>query len=164
MLFGPPRTVYAEVDRRRPSAEVDDDVFVALEHDQGVRSHLWMSVLAAIRGPRMRLLGVHAAFEKFGLDVQEQALSEGARPGPKALNFSFYRNPRLDDVLIRASQLASRQERARLYQRGQGLLADDMPWLPIYVRLVWGVARPEVHNLRLHPTGFHRLSPVALDQ
>lgn len=90
--------------------------------------------------------------------------SEGARPGPKALNFSFYRNPRLDDVLIRASQLASRQERARLYQRGQALLADDMPWLPIYVRLVWGVARPEVRNLRLHPTGFHRLSPVSLEQ
>src|SRR5688572_864277 len=90
--------------------------------------------------------------------------SEGARPGPKALNFSFYRNPRLDDVLIRASQLASRQERARLYQRGQALLADDMPWLPIYVRLVWGVARPEVRNLRLHPTGFHRLAPVSLEQ
>jgi peptide/nickel transport system substrate-binding protein len=89
--------------------------------------------------------------------------SEGARPGPKALNFSFYRNPRLDDVLIRASQLASRPERARLYQRGQALLADDMPWLPIYVRLVWGVARPEVRNLRLHPSGFHRLAPVALD-
>jgi peptide/nickel transport system substrate-binding protein len=89
--------------------------------------------------------------------------SEGARPGPKALNFSFYRNPRLDDVLIRASQLSSRQERARLYQRSQALLADDMPWLPIYVRLVWGVARPEVRNLRLHPTGFHRLAPVALE-
>jgi peptide/nickel transport system substrate-binding protein len=90
--------------------------------------------------------------------------SEGARPGPKALNFSFYRNPRLDDVLIRASQLASRQERVRLYKRGQGLLAEDMPWLPIYVRLVWGVARPEVRNLRLHPTGFHRLAPVSLEQ
>jgi ABC-type transport system substrate-binding protein len=90
--------------------------------------------------------------------------SEGARPGPRALNFSFYRNPRLDDVLIRASQLSSRQERARLYQRGQALLADDMPWLPIYVRLVWGVARPEVRNLRLHPSGFHRLAPVTLDQ
>jgi len=90
--------------------------------------------------------------------------SEGAKPGPRALNFSFYRNPRLDDVLIRASQLSSRQERARLYQRGQALLADEMPWLPIYVRLVWGVARPEVRNLRLHPTGFHRLAPVALDQ
>jgi predicted dehydrogenase len=80
VLFGPPRTVYAEVDRRRPSAEVDDDVFVALEHEAGVRSHLWMSVLAAIPGPRMRVLGMGAAYEKFGLDVQERALSEGARP------------------------------------------------------------------------------------
>jgi len=83
-LFGAPRTVYAEVDHRRPSTEIDDDVFVALEHDEGVRSHLWMSVLAAIQGPRMRLLGLHAAFEKFGLDVQEQALSERARPGGPA--------------------------------------------------------------------------------
>jgi predicted dehydrogenase len=80
VLFGPPRTVYAEVDRRRPSAEVDDDVFVALEHEAGVRSHLWMSVLAAMAGPRMRVLGMGAAYEKFGLDVQERALSEGARP------------------------------------------------------------------------------------
>jgi scyllo-inositol 2-dehydrogenase (NADP+) len=80
VLFGPPRTVYAEVDRRRPSAEVDDDVFVALEHEAGVRSHLWMSVLATIPGPRMRVLGMGAAYEKFGLDVQERALSEGARP------------------------------------------------------------------------------------
>jgi predicted dehydrogenase len=80
VLFGPPRTVYAEVDRRRPSAEVDDDVFVAFEHEAGVRSHLWMSVLAAIPGPRMRVLGMHAAYEKFGLDVQERALSEGAPP------------------------------------------------------------------------------------
>lgn len=80
VLFGPPRTVYAEVDRRRPGAEVDDDVFVALEHESGVRSHLWMSVLAAIRGPRMRVLGLRGAYEKFGLDGQEQALGEGARP------------------------------------------------------------------------------------
>jgi predicted dehydrogenase len=83
-LFGPPLTVYAEVDRRRPGAEVDDDVFVALEHGAGVRSHLWMSVLAAIPGPRMRLLGMGAAYEKFGMDVQEQALSEGRRPGDPA--------------------------------------------------------------------------------
>ena len=90
--------------------------------------------------------------------------SEGARPGPKALNFSFYRNPRLDDVLIRASQLSSRHERRRLYHRGQALLAADMPWLPIYVRLLWGVARPNVRDLRLHPTGFHRLTTVFLTQ
>jgi peptide/nickel transport system substrate-binding protein len=89
--------------------------------------------------------------------------SEGARPGALARNFSFYRNPRLDDVLIRASQLSSRVERARLYGRAQALLAEDMPWIPLYVRLVWALTRPEVRNLRLHPTGFHRLNVVALE-
>jgi ABC-type transport system substrate-binding protein len=89
--------------------------------------------------------------------------SESAAKGPRALNYSFYRNPRLDDVLVRASQLSYRAERAKLYQRAQALLADDLPWLPIYVRLIWGVARPEVRNLRLHPTGVHSLSGVSLE-
>ncbi|HEU5320369.1 MAG TPA: hypothetical protein VFX28_06185, partial [Methylomirabilota bacterium] len=89
--------------------------------------------------------------------------SEGAIRGAKALNYSFYRNPRLDDTLVRASQLSFRVERAKLYQRAQALLASELPWIPIYVRLEWGVARPEVRNLRLHPSGFHRLSGVTLE-
>jgi peptide/nickel transport system substrate-binding protein len=89
--------------------------------------------------------------------------SEGATRGRQAFNFSFYRNPRLDDMLIRASQLSARPERQRLYQRAQAVLAEEMPWLPLYVRLQWAVARPEVRGLRLHPTGFHRLSGVTLE-
>jgi peptide/nickel transport system substrate-binding protein len=89
--------------------------------------------------------------------------SEGAEKGPRATNLSFYRSPRVDDVLIRASQLSSRSERQRLYQRAQAMLADDMPWIPLYVRLVWAVPRPEVRGLRLHPSGLHRLSTVWLE-
>ena len=89
--------------------------------------------------------------------------SEAATKGPRALNFSFYRNPRLDDVLIRASQLSFRAERQRLYQRAQGMLAADVPWLPLYARLLWAVVRPEVRGLRLHLTGLHRLSTVGID-
>jgi peptide/nickel transport system substrate-binding protein len=89
--------------------------------------------------------------------------SEGASKGTPASNFSFYRNPRLDDLLIRASQLAFRPERQRLYQRAQATLANEVPWLPLYVRLLWAVTRPEVRGLRLHPTGFHRLTAVSLD-
>jgi peptide/nickel transport system substrate-binding protein len=89
--------------------------------------------------------------------------SETASRGPRALNFSFYRNPRLDDVLIRASQLSFRPERQKLYGRAQATLADELPWIPIYVRLVWAVARPEVRGLRLHPTGFHRLDGLFLE-
>jgi predicted dehydrogenase len=81
LLFGEADDVYAELDRRHPSAAVDDDSFVALTHRSGVRSHLFMSVMAARPGPRIRMLGSKAAYVKFGLDVQEAALRAGERPG-----------------------------------------------------------------------------------
>jgi predicted dehydrogenase len=80
-LNGPVRSVYAELNRRRPGALVDDDVFVALTHTNGVRSHLWASAAAANNGPRFRLLGDRAAFTSHGMDGQEDALLAGRRPG-----------------------------------------------------------------------------------
>ena len=83
-LFGPAREVYAELDRRRPGVESDDDAFVALTHASGVRSHLSMSALAAQPSPRFRVLGSAGAYTKWGLDVQEDALRAGVRPGGDA--------------------------------------------------------------------------------
>jgi predicted dehydrogenase len=80
-LLGPVRAVYAELDRRRPGVTTDDDAFVALTHTSGARSHLWMSKVAAQRGPRFRVLGERAAFTKHGLDGQEPALAAGVVPG-----------------------------------------------------------------------------------
>jgi len=79
-LFGPVRTVYAELDLRRPGVQVDDDVFVALTHENGVRSHLWASAHAAHHGPRFRVLGSEGAFVVSGMDEQEDALDAGRRP------------------------------------------------------------------------------------
>jgi predicted dehydrogenase len=82
LLFGPVAAVYAEVDTRRPGAEIDDDVFVALEHASGVRSQLWMTAVAAQPAARFRVLGERAAYVKQGVDVQEALLREGVSPGP----------------------------------------------------------------------------------
>jgi scyllo-inositol 2-dehydrogenase (NADP+) len=79
-LLGPARSVYAEVRTLRPGAQVDDDFFVALEHESGARSHLWGTMMAAQLGPRLRVLGSEAAYVKWGLDVQEDALRDGASP------------------------------------------------------------------------------------
>jgi scyllo-inositol 2-dehydrogenase (NADP+) len=80
-LFGPVRAVYAERDIRRAGVETDDDVFLALRHESGVRSHLWASLLAAIPGPRLRVTGSRAAFLKQHGDIQEASLRQGERPG-----------------------------------------------------------------------------------
>ena len=79
-LFGPATFVYAELDRRRPAVQVDDDSFVAITHASGVRSHLFMSAVAAHHGPRFRVLGSRAAFVKRGMDPQEAKLRDGQSP------------------------------------------------------------------------------------
>jgi peptide/nickel transport system substrate-binding protein len=90
--------------------------------------------------------------------------SEGASKGANAFNMSFYRNRTLDDLLIRASQVSFRPERQRLYTRAQRILAEEVPWIPLYVRLHYAAVRPEVRNLRLHPSGNPRLDRVWADQ
>jgi predicted dehydrogenase len=89
-LLGPPARVYAEVGRRRPHAQVDDDVFLAFESPGGTAVHLWMGHVTAQPGPRFRLLGSRAAYVKHGLDVQEAALRAGERPDAPG----FGREPR----------------------------------------------------------------------
>ena len=81
LLFGPVREVYAELDRRRPGVDADDESFVAVTHASGVRSHLTMSAVAAQPGPRFRMLGTRGAYTKWGLDGQEDVLRAGGRPG-----------------------------------------------------------------------------------
>jgi scyllo-inositol 2-dehydrogenase (NADP+) len=80
LLFGRVATVHAELGRRRRDAEVEDDVFLALEHESGVESHLSMTLVAAQAAPRFRVLGTRAAYVKRGVDLQEEALRAGRRP------------------------------------------------------------------------------------
>lgn len=80
VLFGPVQRVWAQIDRRRPASEVDDSVFVALDHANGVRSRLWMSVIASKAGPRFRVRGLAGEYVKQDLDAQEAQLVGGMRP------------------------------------------------------------------------------------
>jgi peptide/nickel transport system substrate-binding protein len=80
-----------------------------------------------------------------------------------ATNVAFLRSPLVDGMLVRASQLGFRPERLRLYQRLQSLLADELPYVPLYVRLQWMVARPGVRGIQLDPGGLHRLERMSVE-
>jgi predicted dehydrogenase len=79
-LFGPVAEVYGELNVRRPGGVNDDDAFIAITHQNGVRSHLAMSSLVAQRGFRFRVLGSGSAYTKWGLDPQEKQLGAGVLP------------------------------------------------------------------------------------
>jgi predicted dehydrogenase len=59
-LFGPVAQVYAELSAHTTRAE--DDVFLALQHSSGVRSHLGALSVAGAPGPRTRVLGRAGAY------------------------------------------------------------------------------------------------------
>ncbi len=79
-LFGPATVTHAELAARRPGEKTDDDVFLALRHESGVTSHLWMNMLCAQQGPRFRLLGSDGGFTKHGVDPQEPFIVAGGSP------------------------------------------------------------------------------------
>lgn len=80
LLFGTVESVYAEVETRRPAPTADDVTFVALAFHNGVRAKLYMNDVARISGPRFQVRGLLGAFEKYGLDPQEEKLKAGSRP------------------------------------------------------------------------------------
>jgi predicted dehydrogenase len=80
LLAGPVRSVYAEMHHRSDADGLDDDVFVALTHDNGVRSHLWGSWRQGAPGPRLRVTGTSGTYVIANVDGQEAQLRNGASP------------------------------------------------------------------------------------
>jgi predicted dehydrogenase len=79
VLLGPVTSVYAEW-RLRDSG-LDDDVFVALTHENGARSHLWGSWSQGAPGPRFRVTGTKGSYVNPTLmDIQEELLLAGHTP------------------------------------------------------------------------------------
>ncbi|MGO1949639.1 MAG: Gfo/Idh/MocA family protein [Mycobacteriaceae bacterium] len=76
-LFGPVSRVYAEVDHRLSSTSSDDDAFLALLHENGVRSHLWMSSVD-LAPPRLR----GSTSQELPLGTQAGYCAAGNRPVP----------------------------------------------------------------------------------
>lgn len=80
LLAGPVHGVYAEMHFRSDANRLDDDVFVALTHAGGVRSHLWGSWRQGAPGPRLRAAGTSGTYVIQDVDGQEAQLRGGASP------------------------------------------------------------------------------------
>jgi scyllo-inositol 2-dehydrogenase (NADP+) len=79
-LFGLPETVWADVGVQRPGVEAVDYLHLALGYGRlRVLLHAGMEVRDP--GPRFEVHGDRGSFVKHGMDLQEQALRAGGRPG-----------------------------------------------------------------------------------
>lgn len=88
LLLGPVASVYAEIAQVRPGVATEDDVFLALTHASGARSHLSMGAVSPVPADRLALSGTAAGFSVAGLDVQESQLRSGLSPSDPSFGLS----------------------------------------------------------------------------
>jgi len=93
--FGIPKHVNGRAWKQRPFSSIPDAFDLHLEYD-GFGADLSCSLLVREPTPRYRLHGDKGAFVKFGIDVQEDQLKAGLRPG----DVDFGREPKAQDGIL----------------------------------------------------------------
>jgi scyllo-inositol 2-dehydrogenase (NADP+) len=79
VLFGKPSTLWADIRRQRQGAVADDYFDICLEYP-GFKARVTAGVLVNVESPKFLLLGEKGSYQKFYLDVQEQAFKQGKPP------------------------------------------------------------------------------------
>ncbi len=98
---------------------------------------------------------VSAPYTKVGPDVLRILYeSSGTTPAPSGYfaNHAQVRDPALDDLLIRASQVSDPDERAALYEEAQRTVLEGYYILPLYDQQNTYLLRDDVQGLRALPT------------
>lgn len=78
-LFGIPKTITADIRLQRPHSRIDDYFDLALDYGS-MKAILKSGMLVREPGPRYMIHGTLGSFLKYGEDVQEALLKEGALP------------------------------------------------------------------------------------
>ncbi|MBN2350315.1 MAG: oxidoreductase [Bacteroidales bacterium] len=79
VLFGKPKSVWADIDKVRTNTKVDDYFYMKLEYPS-VKITLHCSYLTREPGPKYLVHGTEGSYVKYGLDPQEEALDSGRFP------------------------------------------------------------------------------------
>lgn len=80
LLFGTPKTVYADLLKQRPQAKTIDYFHLMLGYESGLRVILQAGCLVKSPGPHFEVHGSKGTFIKHGLDPQEEQLKQGLTP------------------------------------------------------------------------------------
>lgn len=79
LLFGKPTAIWADIRFQRSNALSDDYFDIAMDYP-GFKARVTAGALVNVPTPKFMLLGEKGTYQKFYLDVQEQAFKEGKIP------------------------------------------------------------------------------------
>ena len=84
-------------------------------------------------------------------DMLRRVFHSSQRP-PVGLNRVHYVSTEVDQLIDAAAALPAEAERKVLYARAQRIIADDVPYLPLWYRTNVAVFQPDIEGVSLSPT------------
>ncbi|MGB9712668.1 MAG: peptide-binding protein [Dissulfurimicrobium hydrothermale] len=88
-----------------------------------------------------------------GQDPDIYDIFHSSKTGPKELNFIGYKNPELDTLLVQGRHTFDREKRKEIYDRVQEILADDQPYVFLYVPMALPVISKRFKGVEPSPSG-----------
>lgn len=79
-------------------------------------------------------------------------------------NGSFYSNPKVDDLVVRARKELDTSARKKMYDELDSIICDEAPWAMEYQYRFYGVHHPYVRDLRWHTVWANYVRDVWLDK
>jgi peptide/nickel transport system substrate-binding protein len=88
-----------------------------------------------------------------GQDPDVYDIFHSSKTGPKELNFIGYKNPELDTLLVQGRHTFDKEKRKKIYNRVQEILADDEPYVFLYVPMALPVINKRFKGIEPSPSG-----------
>ena len=139
------------IDLRRRIAEVIKEQLQRIGIELDVRSYEWAAFYSDIKKGSFHLYSL-AWVGILDPDVLFQIFHSSSFP-PAGDNRGHYSNPELDRLLERGRATISQLERRLIYARAQKILAQDLPYVPLWWWKNVIVKKPTVQNFTPYPDG-----------
>ncbi|MFS0784691.1 ABC transporter substrate-binding protein [Bacillus sp. 1P06AnD] len=79
-------------------------------------------------------------------------------------NYTYYKNPKVHELLTAAQKTVNEEERDKLYKEAQVLIKEDAPWIPLVHSQPVLAGSSKVKNFIAHPTGSDFLEKVEIEK
>lgn len=139
------------IDLRRRIAEALKEQLQRVGIELEVRSYEWATFFSDVRNGNFHLYSL-AWVGIQDPDILYQIFHSASVP-PRGDNRGGYSNPAIDRLLERGRTTMDRAERRAIYREAQSILADDLPYLPLWWWKNVIVKKPGLRGFVPYPDG-----------